>query len=131
MVFDNVEISRKKGKDLLVSGSGYIFYYRKSDDKIYVWEYQIKKGRKNSVDKTQLTKIYEDHPDNTTLLSIIEKHSKFNNTDYYKDLPVFEMICNQDFPMEQTIIPIMKRKVMSYILQIVNMKKINNFDSKI
>ena len=43
------------------------------------WEYQIKKGRKNSVDKTQLTKIYEDHPDNTTLLSIIEQHSKFNN----------------------------------------------------
>ena len=131
MVFDSVEISLKKSKNLLASGFGYIFYYRKSDDKIYVWEYQIKKGRKNSVDKTQLTKIYEEHPDNTTLLSIIEQHSKFNNTDYYKDLPVFEMICNQDFPMEQTIIPIMKRKVMAYIFQIVSMKNINNFDSKI
>ena len=66
----------------------------------------------------------------STLLSIIENHSKFNKTEYYKDLPVFEMTCDHDFPMEQTIVPIMKRKVISYIFQIVSMNKINNFDSK-
>lgn len=131
MVFDTVEISLKKNKEHLMAGSGYVFYYRKFDDKIYVWEYQIKKSRKSSTsDKTHLTKIYEDHPDNTTLLSIIEKYSKHNKTDYYKDLPVFEMTCIHEFPMEQTIIPIMKRKIMSYIFQIVNINKINNFDSK-
>ncbi len=129
MVFDNVEISLKKNKDMLISGSGYIFFYKKSDDKIHVWEYQIKKGRKDTVDKTHLTKIYEDHPGNTTLLSIIEEFSKYNKTDYYKDLPVFEMTCVHDFPMEQAIIPIMKRKIMAYVFQIVNMNKINNFDS--
>jgi hypothetical protein len=41
------------------------------------------------------------------------------------------MTCNQDFPMEQTVVPIMKRKIMSYIFQIVNMAKIKNFDSEI
>ncbi len=40
------------------------------------------------------------------------------------------MQCNQDFPMEQTIVPIMKRKVMSYIFQILNISKIKNFDSE-
>jgi hypothetical protein len=116
----------------LASGRGYVFYYRKFSNTIYVWEYQIKK-RRGGVDsnKTILTKIYESEPDDTTLLTIIENHSTFNKLKNYKSLPVFEMMCNQDFPMEQTVVPIMKRKIMSYIFQIVNMVKIKNFDSEI
>lgn len=129
MVFDNVEISLKKNKDMLVSGSGYIFFYKKDFDIIHVWEYQIKKGRNGSIDKTILRKIYEDHPNSITLLSIIEQFSKYNKTDYYKDLPVFEMTCLHDFPMEQSMIPIMKRKIMAYVFQNVAMNKLNNFDS--
>ena len=30
--------------------------------------------------------------------------------------------------MEQTLVPIMKRKIMTYIFQIVNSEKLNNFD---
>ena len=132
MAYDNIEISIKKNKEHLAAGSGFIFYYRKKEDMIHVWEFQIKKskGDKNS-NKTYLKKIYESHPEDVTLLSIIENNSTFKDTDYYKKLPVFEMQCEQDFPMEQTIVPIMKRKVMSYIFQIVNISKINNFDSEI
>jgi hypothetical protein len=132
MVFDSVEISIKKNRENLASGRGYVFYYRKFSNTIYVWEYQIKK-RRGGVDsnKTILTKIYESEPDDTTLLTIIENHSTFNKLKNYKSLPVFEMMCNQDFPMEQTVVPIMKRKIMSYIFQIVNMVKIKNFDSEI
>ena len=102
------------------------------DNKIYVWEYEIKKKRGvKDVNQTYLTKIYDNVTDSTTLVSIIENHSKFNKTDFYKNLPVFEMVCNQDFPMDQAIVPIMKRKIMSYIFQIVNMVKVKNFDSKI
>jgi hypothetical protein len=43
--------------------------------------------------------------------------------------PVFQMECNQDLPMEQTLVPITKRKVMSYIYQTTNLDKIKNFDS--
>jgi hypothetical protein len=132
IVFDSVDISIKKNKERLASGSGYVFYYRKSDNKVYVWEYEIKKKRGDkTLSQTHITKIYENTPDKTTLLSIIENHSKFNKTEYYKDLPVFEMSCNQDFPMEEAIIPIMKRKITAYIFQIVNMVKVKNFDSKI
>jgi hypothetical protein len=132
IVFDSVEISIKKNKEHLAAGSGYVFYYRKLDNKIYVWEYEIKKKRGvKDVNQTYLTKIYDNVPDSTTLVSIIENHSKFNKTDFYKNLPVFEMVCNQDFPMDQAIVPIMKRKIMSYIFQIVNMVKVKNFDSKI
>ena len=110
---------------------GYVFYYRKKENKVYVWEYQIKRDRKQpNSNKTTLNLIYGNSPEDITLSSIIETSSSFVKTKNYKTLPVFEMQCNQDFPMEQTIVPIMKRKVMSYIFQILNISKIKNFDSE-
>jgi hypothetical protein len=110
---------------------GYVFYYRKTENKVYVWEYQIKKRRKNTTNRTILNKIYENTPEDTTLSSIIETNSSFNKYDYYKTLPIFEMQCNQDFPMEQTVIPIMKRKITSYVYQIFTLARAKNFDSNV
>ena len=131
MAFDSVEITIKKNKAYIASGMGYVFYYRKKENKVYVWEYQIKRDRKQpNSNKTTLNLIYGNSPEDITLSSIIETSSSFVKTKNYKTLPVFEMQCNQDFPMEQTIVPIMKRKVMSYIFQILNISKIKNFDSE-
>jgi hypothetical protein len=132
LAFDNVTISIKKNKGALLSAMGYIFYYRKSENKVYVWEYQIKKRRKNSItNRTQINKIYENSPDDITLSSIIENFSKLKKYEHYRTLPIFEMQCEQEFPMEQTIIPIMKRKITAYIYQILGLNKSNNFDSKL
>jgi hypothetical protein len=131
IAFNSVEISIKKNKGSLISGMGYVFYYRKTENKVYVWEYQIKKRRKNTTNRTILNKIYENTPEDTTLSSIIETNSSFNKYDYYKTLPIFEMQCNQDFPMEQTVIPIMKRKITSYVYQIFTLARAKNFDSNV
>lgn len=131
IAFNNVEISVKKNKGSLISGMGYVFYYRKTENKVYVWEYQIKKRRKNTTNRTILNKIYENTPEDTTLSSIIETNSSFNKYDYYKTLPIFEMQCNQDFPMDQTVIPIMKRKITSYVYQIFTSARAKNFDSNV
>ena len=131
IAFNNVEISVKKNKGSLISGMGYVFYYRKTENKVYVWEYQIKKRRKNTTNRTILNKIYENTPEDTTLSSIIETNSSFNKYDYYKTLPIFEMQCNQDFPMEQTVIPIMKRKITAYVYQIFTLARAKNFDSNV
>jgi hypothetical protein len=132
IAFNSVELSIKKNKGAIISGMGYVFYYRKSENKVYVWEYQIKKNRKNpTTNKTQINKIFEDAPDDVTLTSIIENNSSFKKHDYYKGLPIFEMNCTQDLPMEQTIIPIMKRKITSYIFQTINLVKTKNFDSNL
>ena len=131
MAFDSVEITIKKNKAYIASGMGYVFYYRKKENKVYVWEYQIKRDRKQpNSNKTTLNLIYGNSPEDITLSSIIETSSSFVKTKNYKTLPVFEMQCNQDFPMEQTIVPIMKRKVIAYIFQILNISKIKNFDSE-
>lgn len=131
IAFNNVEISVKKNKGSLISGMGYVFYYRKTENKVYVWEYQIKKRRKNTTNRTILNKIYENTPEDTTLSSIIETNSSFNKYDYYKTLPIFEMQCNQDFPMDQTVIPIMKRKITAYVYQIFTLARAKNFDSNV
>jgi hypothetical protein len=131
LAFDNVTISIKKNKGTLLSAMGYIFHYRKKENKVYVWEYQIKKRTKTSTtNRIQINKIYENSPNDITLTSIIENFSKLKKYEHYRTLPIFEMQCEQEFPMEQTIVPIMKRKITSYIYQILGSNKTNNFDSK-
>jgi hypothetical protein len=76
-----------------------------------------------------LSLISEGAVDEKTLTEIIESNSKWNDTTFYKNLPIFEIKCSQNFPFEETMVPIIKRKVMSYIFQVVNFEKINNFDS--
>jgi hypothetical protein len=120
----------RKNKNNLVSGSGYIFFYRKSEEKLYVWEYEIRTDKKDkSTNRTYLGLISVGDVDEMTLTEIIENKSKWNGTNFYKNLPIFEIKCSQNFPFEETMVPIIKRKVMSYIFQVVNFEKNNNFDS--
>jgi hypothetical protein len=133
IAYDSVDIQIKKNKTGLVSGSGYIFYYQKDIESLFVWEYQIKKPRTDKQNnKTYINLIYNGPVDELTMTNIIDTFSTWNTTDFYRNLPIFEMKCSQKLPMEQTIVPIMKRKVMAYVFQVVNFEKINNnFDSEL
>jgi hypothetical protein len=66
-----------------------------------------------------------------TLPTILDNFSSWNSKSFYQELPVFEMKTSQEFPMEPTLIPIVKRKIMAYVYQVVNFEKIKNFDSEI
>ena len=130
IAFESIDLYLRKNKNNLVSSSGYIFFYRKSEEKMYVWEYEIKSDKKDkSTNRTHLSLISEGGIDERTLTEIIDSNSKWNQTEFYKSLPIFEIKCSQNFPFEETMVPIIKRKVMSYIFQVVNFEKINNFDS--
>jgi hypothetical protein len=129
LAYDNIDLYIKKNRKSISTGIGYVFYYNKIEDNLFVWEYEIKKskGDKHS-HKTYMTPIYEGSAEDLTVPEIIETFSTKNQTDYFKDLPIFEIQSSQNFPMEQTLVPIMKRKIMAYIFQIVNSERINNFD---
>ena len=87
---------------------------------MFLWEYQIKKPKgENHSDKTYLNLIYEGPLTNSGITETIDLFSTWNETDYYKELPIFEVKTQQDFPMDQTLVPIMKRKVMAYNFQVV------------
>ena len=131
IVFDNVEVLIKRNKENAIAGTGYIFYYKKETELLHVWEYEIKKPKgDNFNNKTYMNLIYKDVPQDFTLNGIIDTYSRWNTTSYYKTLPIFEVKSTQDFPMEETLVPIIRRKVMAYIFQLVNVEKINNFDSE-
>lgn len=130
LAFENLEVSLKKGQSLLHSGLGFVYFFDKLSNKIYVWEYQIKKLKKNdTLSKTYLSLIYCEEPSEITLSKIIEDFSNFKDLDDGKSLPIFEAKCHQTFPMEQTLVPMLKRKLMSHVFQSVSFEKINNFDS--
>jgi hypothetical protein len=132
MAYDNMDLSLKRNKNNLASGRGYVYHYRKTDNEIYIWEFEIRKPEGDTFNnKTYINVIFKGEPTSDTLNSIIETYSSWKEEDFYKDLPIFELRCSNDFPMEETFIPIMKRKIMAYVFQIVNLEKINNFDSEL
>ena len=130
IAFESIELHLRKNKSNIFSKTGYIFFYKKQNETLYVWEYEIKHDKKDkSTSKTTLELISEGAIDQQTLTHILDTNSKWSNTDFYKDLPIFEIKCSNNFPFEETMVPIIKRKVMSYIYQVIDVKKLDNFDS--
>ena len=116
VAYDNVILSLKKNKDNAVVGSGFVVLFNKFEDKIIVWEYTMKKPKKGELNyKPVLKKIYEGVENEETLTSIIETKSTWKEIDFLKRLPVFEVKLTQELPLEETIIPIVKRKLLTYV----------------
>lgn len=129
LAYENMDLYIKKNRKSIATGHGYVFFYNKSETKLFVWEYEIKRTKgSNHNHKAYITSIYDDTSEAITVPEIIGTYSTWNQTEYFKDLPIFEIQSSQNFPMEQTFVPIMKRKIMAYISQIVNSEKLNNFD---
>lgn len=118
LAYDNIDIFLRKNKSEISSGYGYVFYLKKDTMTLYVWEYydkNLKKGIENV--KTYLKLIYENIYDGESMSDIIEKHSSFVKNKDYKSIPIFEAKSSGYFPMENTFIPIVKRKLTSYLYQ--------------
>lgn len=126
---DAISVQIKKNKDRLEDGMGYIYFRRRSDEKLLVWEYEIKKEADYELNtKAYLNLIFSGSSDEKTFTDIIEEKSTWNHTEYFKDIPVFEVKSSQEFPFEETFIPMMKRQLMSYVFQVVNYKKMRNLE---
>lgn len=130
LAFDNIAISLKRNKENLAAGMGYVYFFKNRPDILFVWEFQIKalKGDENNT-KTELNLIYNGPAKDLTLSEILSTSSNWKTNENFLTYPVFEMKCNQDFPMEETIIPMMKRKIMAYVFQIINMEILKSFDT--
>ena len=71
------------------------------------------------------------HKPLSLVTTIINTFSTWNQLEGYSSLPIFEVKSAQEFPMEATFIPMFKRKIMTYIFQVVNMEVLKNFDSDV
>lgn len=129
VAYDSIHITLKKNKENIDSNSGFAIYYDKKDDEAYVWEYTIRKTKKGDVnDKTYMNLIYSGTPKDTTVTNLISENTNWKENELYKSKPIFEIKSDQKYPMKETLVPMIRRKIMSYIFQIVNIKKLEGFD---
>jgi cytoskeletal protein CcmA (bactofilin family) len=117
LVFDSVHLQVKKNKKNVLEPKGYFYFFDKKENKLYVWEFENKPAAKGSPENVVLTNlIYSDQKNELTIPKIINNFSKWNIENKTK-LPVFEMISRGEFPINETLLPMFKRKLIAYVNQ--------------
>jgi len=127
LIYDSISVSVKRNKKKLKIGKGYMTFSHKKTNKIYVWEYEIKKYTPELNEYfTEIKLIYEEDKKNLNFNDIIENFSTLP-TDLKKTIPIFNMKATDEYPLEETLLPLFRRKLISYILQSVRLETIKNF----
>jgi hypothetical protein len=117
IVYDSINVTLKKNKNHINSKTG--FFYYKTKEKLYIWRYNSRKIKNIETTKTSITLIHQEPISELTVQEIISNIMVLQNKVKNNKLPIFEVTCDEIFPLEETLIPIFKRKVMSYISQSV------------
>lgn len=129
LAFDSIEVTIRKNKPQMSTGFGFIFFWRKDNSNLYVWEYKVKKSKDYlSNSKLDMKLIYQGDMTLKPLMEVIYDNSTFKKDVLNKDLPIFEVKTNTIFPMEQTMLPMIKRKVLTNYLQVVSFESTVKFD---
>jgi hypothetical protein len=122
--FDSIHLKVKKNTKNILENKGYFYFV--TSDIMNIWEYEKKPAAKGSPESKVVTNlIYSEEKKNLTIPKIIDSFSQWTTEDK-KRLPVIEMISRGDFPIDQTLLPMFKRKLISYVGQkqmIENYKK--------
>jgi hypothetical protein len=126
IVYESTAINLKKNKKTLNLGRGFVYLPIKDDKKVLVWEFFLKKYKGDT--KMYLKLIWEGDPQGLKIFDICLEKTTWLDQEINK-LPMFEVISNNKFPLEETLIPMIKRKVVGYIYQTVPTKEILHFDS--
>jgi hypothetical protein len=122
IVYDSIDVVVKRNKNNLQSKSGFFSY--KTPEILYVWQYTTRKVYKTkNQTKTSLKLIFKGQQDNLTIPEIISTFSKTYEKNNEVGYPIFEVFCNDIFPLEQTLVPIFKRKILSYVNQNVTITR--------
>lgn len=113
IVYDSISLKLIKNEKNIHELTGYFYCDFQSGRKI--WKYQIERKERITID----TKM------NVILLKQTEDNFVFD-FDIEKKLPIFELKASYDFPLESSLLPAFKRKILNYIIQkntIKNLKK--------
>lgn len=122
IVNESVSLTVKKNKNNLRSKGGYFYFDNKKEKTIYVWEYKLKKTRTTNEYRNYSNLIYNGPKDNLTLSEIITNFSKWNISEDNKTYPIFEASGGEEYPLNETLLPIFKRRILNYIIQSKSLK---------
>ena len=127
IVNESISLNLIKNSEQIMTGSGYFkFTY---DNKLHVYEYRLRSEIPDdlSTQKLFVNEIYCGEPKGLYQLTV--DNTTFFNPDITKEdlvklLPLFEVNIDQKFPLKESLLPLIKRKVTNYILQTVKINEI-------
>lgn len=116
IVFDSLDMKIKRSKKNVSHPKGF-FYFMDQEKSYYFWEYLIKDDTKtNTQQMTNVKLIYNGSLNDLTIPKIINNFSSYSSLDK-KIGPIFHMTSTGVFPIEETLLPMFKRRIAGYISQ--------------
>jgi len=116
IVFDSLDMKIKRNKKNILHPKGF-FYFVDHEKTHHVWEYTIKKEtRTNPQQMTNIKLIYNQPLNELTISKIINNFSSFSPIDK-KTAPIFHMTSSGVFPINETLLPMFKRRIAGFISQ--------------
>ena len=113
IVYDSISLKLVKNEKNIGEMTGYFYCDFQTGRK--VWKYLIEKKERLTIDSKM----------NVILVKPKEDNFEFD-FDVEKKLPIFELKAAYDFPLESSLLPAFKRKILNYIIQkntLKNLKK--------
>lgn len=130
IVFESLDMKVRRSKKYISHNKGF-FYYIDPEKTYHVWEYSIKKETKtNPQQMTNVKLIYSEPLNDLTISKIITRFSLFDSNDK-KIGPVFQMTSTGIFPLQETLLPMFKRRIASYIVQTKKVERIKEIEDGI
>jgi hypothetical protein len=116
MAFDSMDIKIKRNKKNVSSKLGYAFYFNKKTNTLIIWEYSVSDEKVYKYDiNSKFNIIFNGQVEDKKVTTIIDETTTWNEFSY-KKFPVFEVTTNQELPLNETFVPIMRRKIASNIM---------------
>jgi hypothetical protein len=101
LAFDNIDIKIKKNLNVS-SKEGYFYLFDKEVNILYIYYYN---NNKNNLFLEVVSEPYTGKP---SIIKVIQKITEIKGD---LEIPIYEIITNKTFPVKETIVPIVKRKL--------------------
>lgn len=112
ITYDATTIKLRKNKKFISEKLSYVVYQDTFTNRVFVWECSyIVNGNKKNDSTVKFKLLYKGN--DKTFTEVIKKHS----TSKEINIPIFEVFSTQNFPLEETLVPLFKRKIHSYFTQ--------------
>jgi hypothetical protein len=123
MAYESISFSIKRNKKYFDHKYGFIVHNVKTDNQIYVWEYILSDTEPIGDEQNiKVKQIYSGNKKDLTLSQIIENFSSF--TEDHKKTPVYDFKSEKEYPINETLLPLFKRKLIGHIYQSKKFKNI-------
>jgi hypothetical protein len=116
--YQSVATNPIKNGDHVYFGAGFFIYQDIFNKENYIWKYSIKKIRHDAEEtKCDVERIYKGEQS--------DRYSKLIDQISDSKFPIFECISSQNLPIENSLLPLFKRKLMNHTIQSTKTLQLN------